>query len=313
MRLFDMHCDTLYECCQRHLPLTENTLQLDLKRGRRYERWAQVFAVWMPDTLRGEAAYAQCCDMLTFAHEAASRQPQTMRIVRDGADFDEAFADGCCAAVLAVEGGAALAGQLGHIDDLAARGVKIITVTWNGSNELGHGSGSGYDEGLTPFGKAAVRRMEEKGILPDVSHLNERGFWDVVETATGPFIASHSVSAAVHPHARNLTDAQFAAIRDRGGVVGLNLCDAHLGGATFEQLERHLDHYLALGGEGTVGFGCDFDGTDLPTGWGGIEVMERIYAYLLHRNYEEALLTRLFFGNCVDFFTSALTRGKAMY
>ena len=256
----------------------------------------------MPDSLRGAAAWDQCRTILEFARAQATLYSDRMRIVRSGQELQDALESGRCAALLSVEGGSALAGSLDPLDTMAEYGVKLFNITWNGSNELGHGSGSGETAGLTPFGKRAVRRMEERGILPDVSHLNEHGFWDVMEIAAGPVIASHSVAAGVHPHHRNLSDAQFVALRERGGLVGLNLCADHLGEQSFEQLERHLDRYLSLGGERTVAFGCDFDGTDLPDDWGGIQVMPRIAEYLRRKNYEEPLLDGLFFGNCYDFF-----------
>ena len=309
MRLFDLHCDTLYECCTGDSYLQKNSCHVDLTRGLRYDAWAQVFAVWMPDTIRGEEAFIQCRTMLEFAHSQAELYHDQMRIICKANELAACESDHRCAAILAVEGGSALAGQLEHIADLANLDVKIITLTWNGSNELGHGSGSGCSDGLLPFGKAAVIEMERLGILPDVSHLNERGFWDVESICTRPFIASHSVSAGVNPHKRNLTDRQFAAIRDRGGLVGLNFCAAQLGGfaqlggvGVFDAVERHLYHYLSLGGERTVAFGCDMDGTDLPSEWDGIAVMQKLYAYLLRKNYEEDCLNRIFFSNCYDFF-----------
>ena len=302
MRLFDLHCDTLYECWRTGERLEANRLHIDLDRGRRFDAWAQVFAVWMPDTIRGEGAWLQCRTILELAHSKAAALSDRMELARSGEEIDRALSAGRCAAILAVEGGSALAGSLEHIRDLAERGVRILTLTWNGENELGFGSGCGEAAGLKPFGRQAMKELARRGIVPDVSHLNERGFWDVAELAEGPFIASHSVSAAVCPHPRNLKDDQFALIRDRGGLVGLNLCGSQLGEQSFQQLERHLEHYLSLGGEHTVAFGCDFDGTDLPEEWGGIQVMERLYDYLCRKNYDAACLDRLFFGNCNDFF-----------
>ena len=107
-------------------------------------------------------------------------------------------------------------------------------------------------------------------------------------------------------------DRQFAEIRDRGGLVGLNFCADQLGEQTFDGIARHLDHYLSLGGEHTVALGCDLDGTSLPDGWGGIEVMERLYEALARQNVAQDVLDRVFFSNCVDFFASALTKGGAM-
>ena len=304
MRLFDLHCDTLYECYTTKQNLLSNRLQLDLLRGLwNREGWVQAFAVWMPDTLRGREAYEQCLRILAFARQQAQLYNEQMLLVQSPEDIRRALASRRCAAILTVEGGSALAGRLEALDTLASAGVKAIAITWNGENELGCGSGSGKDDGLTALGKKAVRRMEELGILPDVSHLNEHGFWDVLEHTDGPVIASHSLSAAVHPHPRNLSDAQFTALVQRGGLVGLNLCAEHLGGQSFERLERHLARYLSLGGERAVAFGCDLDGTSLPPEWEGIAVIDRIYDGLLRKNYKEKFLDRLFFGNCYDFFT----------
>lgn len=307
INLFDLHCDTLYECWKKRDGLLCNSHHVDLERGGRYPQWTQVFAVWLPDSLRGEEARETCFALLDFAHRKAEETPDRIHLVRQGEDLNSTAS---CRAILAVEGGAMLGGRLETIDELAAMDVKIITLTWNNSNELGHGCGSDCHGGLTAFGKAAVDRMEKAGVLPDVSHLNERGFWDVAERAAKPFIASHSVSAAIHKHPRNLTDAQFEALISCGGLVGLNFCEAQLGEQSFACLERHLDHYLSLGGERTVAFGCDFDGTDLPPEWGGIQVMERLYAYFLRRNYPEDCLQRLFFQNARDFFVNTLTTDR---
>ncbi len=313
MKLFDLHCDTLYECVVQGQELYANTLHLDLVRGHRYAPWAQVFAVWTPDTLRGEAAWAACLRVLRFAQEQEERFPDSFSVIRDLAGLDAAFEKGACAGILGLESGAPLNGSLEYLDRCAAEGVRVITLTWNGENELGGGSGCDPEAGLTSFGREAVRRMEKRGIVPDVSHLNRRGFWDTAEQAEGPFIASHSVFSSVHPHPRNLGDEQFREIVRRGGLVGLNLCRDQLGTpvgeSTFDCLRRHLEHGWELGGENTLAIGCDLDGTQLPPEWGGISVMEALYRYLLSKNYEESLLERLFFGNSYDFFRIALTRG----
>ena len=306
MRLFDLHSDTLYECCLHGHELSRNTLHIDWERGGRLDDWLQVFAVWTPDTLRGEAAWRQARHILRYAAHQAAAHPTQMRLVNRREDLQRQH-PGQCGAILALEGAAALAGDVARIDTVASLGVTMITLTWNGENECGYGCLCGQDQGLKPCGREVVRRMEQCGILPDVSHLNRAGFWDVAAIVQGPFVASHSVSAAVHPHPRNLTDDQFDTIRERGGLVGLNLCADQLGKQTFEQIERHLDHFLCRNGERTVAFGCDFDGADLPAEWNGIAVMPALYEYLYRKNYEERTLDRLFFSNCYDFFGKALT------
>lgn len=302
MQLFDLHCDTLYQCYTKNYPLIKNKGHIDLCRAERYEKYVQAFAVWIPDTLRGQDAWEFCRRVLLFARREEERCNHRLHFLCKGETLSNKSPSSPRIGLLAVEGGAALAGDLSHIDELADLGVKYITITWNGANEWGNGCLSPDKSGLTPFGFEALRRCEAAGILPDVSHLNEAGFWDVAETLTGPFLATHSNAAAVCPHPRNLTDEQFAEICRRGGLVGINLCADFLGEQTFSGIERHLYHFWERGGEDTVCFGCDMDGTALPAKWGGLQVMEEVYAYLSRKNYDTALLHKLFFANCREFF-----------
>lgn len=156
--------------------------------------------------------------------------------------------------------------------------------------------------------------MEKRGIVPDVSHLNRRGFWDTAEQAEGPFIASHSVFSSVHPHPRNLGDEQFREIVRRGGLVGLNLCRDQLGTpvgeSTFDWPGAGIWNTAGSWEEKTHWpSAVTWTGPSCRREWGGISVMEALYRYLLSKNYEESLLERLFFGNSYDFFRIALTRG----
>lgn len=308
MHLFDLHCDTLTECEKRGFSLSVNPLQLDLTRGRRYTPWSQVFAVWIPDTLRGNAAFKWCEDCLHRIRAQAASHPTQLTIVTDTILWDEAIINHRCAAILAVESGAAIAGDIRKLSALFRLGVRIVTVTWNGENEWGYGCECDAKSGLKPFGKQAVKEAEQLGIVLDVSHLNERGFWDVAQMTQTPFIASHSVSYAVNEHPRNLKDDQFITIVERGGVVGLNFCKSQLGEQTFDVIHRHLDHFLSLGGERTVAFGGDLDGTTLPPEWNGIAVYEDLWGYLSKKGYKDTLLTQIFFENAAKFVRDALQR-----
>ncbi len=303
MRLFDLHCDTIYECYRKGENLISNSCAVDLRRGECYRPWCQVFAVWISDTVRGELAWQQCTEMLAYATKQASNKlcfPQTV------SQFQAAITADCTIGFLGVEGGAALAGKPDRVAELSNLGVKVITVTWNGSNELGNGCLAKNTGGLTEAGKFAVREMERCGIVPDVSHLNEAGFWDVAAVTKLPFIASHSVSASVTAHPRNLSDKQFCLLRDRGGLAGLTLCADQLGEQSFDCLYRHLDHYLKLGGEESVALGFDLDGTDIPSEWQGIGVYEQFAEYLEKRGVAQMCIDRLFFGNAYRFFMRIL-------
>lgn len=303
MRLFDLHCDTLYECDRQNCELWENALDLDVKRGLALDAFVQVFAAFIPDELRGTAAQDHGLRLLDLAAAQAELYSQLLP-VKSADDLDAAAKTHRCGMLLAVEGGAVLGGELSMVDELARRGVKLLTLTWNGDNELACGCMSGRKEGLSDFGKAALLRMGEVGILPDVSHLNEAGFWDVAETVKGPFLATHSLSAAVCSHPRNLTDAQFDCIRDRGGLVGLNLCTAHLGAGNFAAFERHLAHFLERDGAHTVAMGCDLDGTTLPPEWPGLDTLSALWRQLLQDGFGTETCDRLFYKNAYEFFHS---------
>lgn len=302
MRFFDLHCDTLYEMYSQKCSLYQNNLHIDLQKGSCFSPWYQVFAIWIPDVLRGEKALSFFEDVLGYSKEQEKKNKKYIALVRDKCQADKAVSKGKCAAILAVEGGAVLAGDLENINRMATHGVKVITLTWNESNELGNGCFSKDTGGLTTLGKQAVKIMSKHGIITDVSHLNEAGFWDVADIAEKPFIASHSVSATVNNHPRNLTDKQFAQIRDCGGVVGVNLCKDQLGRLDFETVYHHIAHFCEQSGENTVAIGSDFDGTTLQPPWNNVTVMEQLAGFLLKKGFSYKLVDKIFFENAYNFF-----------
>ena len=304
MRYFDLHCDTITECYARQQPLRANSLHVSLERAAKYRPWAQVFAVWIPDDLRGEQA-AERFDRIydTFRSEM-DRNAQMVRFCRNPEDFDGAVNEGKAAAFLSIEGGAALAGNMQKLADAYDRGVRMITLTWNGRCETGDGCMTKDAGGLTDFGFALVREMQRRRMIVDVSHLSEKGFWDVARTLDGPFVASHSDSAAVCAHPRNLTDAQFAELVRRGGLVGINLFPPFLhpdGKAGIPDILRHVEHFLERGGRETLAVGADFDGADMPEGIAGAGDMETL-AEELAKHYDAQTADRIFFRNAADFF-----------
>ncbi len=306
MRLFDLHCDTLTACYKDGYSLCRNDLHLDLKRGRGYRPWCQVFAVFVPDTVRGAAAYRYARKVLDFAHTQEKLYPQQLAFATHREALQKALSADRCIGILAIEGAAALNGKLENIHKFYKQGVRCITLTWNGSNELGHGCLSACREGLTPFGRSAVREMVRCGIVPDVSHLNEAGFWDVATLTDTPFIASHSVSRAMCNHPRNLTDAQFKELCRRGGLVGINFDVQQLGGDLFEDIYRHIAHFCELDGEGALAIGGDLDGTVLPEERQGVAVYAALAEFLVQKGFDVSFVERFFFQNAFDFFCNTL-------
>ena len=174
--------------------------------------------------------------------------------------------------------------------------VRMISLVWNLPNSLAAPCGS--DEGLTEKGRHFFKRAQALGMLVDVSHVSEKGFWDMIGLAEKPVIASHSDSFAVCPHPRNLTDDQFRAIRDLGGTAGLNLYAPFLTQApraSFDDLRRHLDRFLELDGEGHIALGADLDGCDLlPEGFSGLDDYNRLGDFLKTTGYSDETIQNLF-------------------
>ena len=260
-------------------------------------------AIWVPDEFRNKNAiqlFENCRKKLND-----ELKDTNIKIIYSQDDIIEIESKKGKGVVLTVEGGAVLGGKLENVDYLAKCGVKIMTLTWNGNCELGDGIGVEGAKGLTDFGKSVVAKMEQNGIIVDVSHSSVPMFYDVAELSTRPFCATHSNSKQICPHRRNLTDEQFSIIRDKGGIVGLNLSRGFLredeDKACMLDVLRHAEHFLSLGGEKTLAIGTDFDGTDIPIDMTGIESMNKLYELFLKHNYNEKLLEDIFFNNARNF------------
>ena len=269
--LIDLHCDTLTNC-GRPGAAAADTLNdpdkvLSLSALPQHTHWAQFFAIFTPDELRGQAAM----DWFAASRDSFDRQMDKFsdRVIpcRTAGDMEHAWAEGKTAAFLTVENGSVLAGRMDQVDVMARAGVKAFTLTWNGENEIG--SGHATDHGLSPFGRAVIPALEERRILVDVSHLNDTGFRQVLDIARRPFVATHSNARAVCPHRRNLTDDMIREMAARKCLIGLNYYVSFLsdrGEATPEDLRRHVEHFFELGAGECLALGSDFDGPTCRSG-----------------------------------------------
>lgn len=313
MKYFDLHCDTAYECeCELGgVGLDKGAHHVSLGRGGNIEEWTQIFAIFMPDEdrfgapLRGEAAIAHYERVLAYIKRQQELFHSRIKILTDY-DWDTYIADNDkipCRAIISVEGGSAAAGSLERLERMFTDGVRLMTLTWNADNEIGSGvKGSG--SGLTAFGREAVTHMESLDMIVDVSHLSDAGFYDVAKIAKKPFVASHSCSRALCPHPRNLTDDMFRVIAERGGLVGINFSRGFLcvdENASAEDIMRHCDHFLSLGGEDVLCMGSDFDGTDMPDGITGIESIPALYDMFITHGFGKEITDKIFFENADRF------------
>ncbi len=299
MKVFDLHCDTLFEANKNSSSIISNSYHFSLKKALKYNTYTQVMAVWIPDEYRLENAK----NLVEQCHILLKQELAKCSEFKQITDFSK-LCDNNYNIVFAIEGGAALAGKLENIKKYREMGVRFLTLTWNGANEIGDGIKCENPKGLTEFGKKVIPQLEENGIIIDVSHASEPLFWDTAKLATKPFVATHSNSREICSNMRNLTDEQFKYICKIGGLVGLNFYKFFLaddGDADFSHIQKHLEHFLSLGGENIVALGSDFDGADMPDCIKGAESMADLYEYLLSKNYSEALLEKLFYSNAVEF------------
>ncbi|GHV16742.1 peptidase [Clostridia bacterium] len=287
MFICDAHCDTIERLLNNGEGLAENSGHLDMARARDVGLELQFFAAWIDPKYAPNCA-ERATNIINKYHEECAANMERIAKVRSGADMTR----GKLNAVLTIEGGSALEGDMANLQRFWDMGVRLMTLTWNGSNELSDGAVAldGEDDvrrGLTEFGREVVREMVKMGMIIDVSHLSERGFWDVLEETNGatPIFATHSNCKKLAEHPRNLTDEQIKTIIHTGGFIGLNFYPDFLGEKKKEDITRHAAHFLELGAEDSLGFGADFDGVDcLPNGIEGLESMGD-YARDLEREF----------------------------
>lgn len=312
MNYFDLHCDTIYELSEYGLYRTErgtlyqNDGQLDLRRTQMFSHYAQIFALFCGSkpVETPERAYAIFSHLLQTAQKAFAQSSDILMFCRTGADFLTAQQQGKTAAFLSIEG-AELLQSAEDIKLAIDAGVRIVTLTWNHCSRYGCGAASDNNRGLTAEGLRLAKHLANNGVFLDVSHLSERGFWDLAEHISSPIIATHSNSKTICPHVRNLTDAQFKEIISRGGLVGINLYVPFLTKhrhAACEDAVRHIEHFCELGGEYSLCIGADWDGCDrFPEGIHDITGIELLAEALARHGYSDTQIQNLMYDNAKRF------------
>ena len=233
-----------------------------------------------------------------------------VRVCRTAGDIERCLADDVLAAVLHIEGAEAIDANFEVLDVLHAAGLRSLGPVWSRPNAFGHGvpfrcpSSPDTGPGLTDLGKALVGACNRLRILIDLSHLNEKGFWDVAAISNAPLVATHSNAHAISPHSRNLTDRQLAAIGKSGGLVGVNFAASFLRpdgrqdkDTPAELIVQHIAHLLEHAGEDSVGFGSDFDGALIPAELGNAARLQNLVAAMRTRGFGEPLIEKVCFRN----------------
>ena len=307
----------------------EDKGHLDLPRAQQGGFAGGLFAIFVPSPRRKNSADTETpgadqsppsVDSTTAQHVVFAmasllyrieRQSQgRVRVCRNVGDIESCLADDVLAAVLHIEGAEAIDANFELLDVLYAAGLRSLGPVWSRPNAFGNGvpfrcpSSPDTGPGLTDLGKELVRACNRLRILIDLSHLNERGFWDVAAISNAPLVATHSNAHAISPHSRNLTDQQLAAIRQSGGLVGVNFASSFLRpdgrqdkDTPLDLMIRHIEHMLEHAGEDGVGLGSDFDGATIPAELGDAAGLQNLVQAMRKRGFGEPLIEKLCFRN----------------
>ena len=277
MKFIDLHCDTLMRGASEalkgnHYPLAKNDGHIDIDKMRRGVAMAQFFACFIPtyDAKREYLLDLSEQDVFDAEYAYFKRELELNKDdLAQACNADEIIANdkaGKISGILAIEDGVIVDGKMENLDKFFSLGVRLITLTWNFENCFGFPNKQPdfMPLGLKPFGIEAIKYMNDIGMIIDVSHLSDGGFWDVVKHTKKPFVASHSCARALCNHTRCLTDEMLKALGDTGGVCGINFCSPFIEeGSSYTSIEnvvRHMRRIADKAGLAALAFGSDFDG-----------------------------------------------------
>lgn len=301
--VFDLHCDTSDELSGlgsgKVSQLRENKLHIDLQRAGQLPGYAQCFACFTTVTDRCDPVDA-FEKKLASIHRELARNEDLIRQAYTAQEIDENRKNGIMSAVLTIEGPAGFGFDPELLWDLYQVGFRISSLGWNEHNPLtgSHVTGGG----LSDLGREYVKEAQRLGMIIDVSHISDEGFWDIMDVTDAPIVATHSNCRALCSVSRNLTDDMFLAICRTGGVAGINLYPVFLGPqATVDTVCDHVIHFLELEPSGKhIALGGDLDGIDtLPNGFCGIQDYPKLAQRLLERGLTESLVYDIFWNNAL--------------
>ena len=322
MQIIDMHCDTILRLLNEpSKSLRENDLHLDLYKMQKGDYLLQNFAmfVMLKDT---EDPMYECQRLIARYYKEIEANSDLIAPVFTYADIERNIANNKMSAMLTLEEGAVVHNDISLLSLYHKLGVRMITLTWNFANGIGHPNFTyGLDldryemlrhtntsDGLTDFGIEYIKEMERLGIIIDVSHLGDAGFYDVVKYSTKPFVASHSNARSLCGVARNLTDDMIVKIAQKGGVIGLNYCEDFLsddGIGTIDKIVAHAKHIIDIGGTDVLGLGSDFDGIDERRDLNCASEMPMLIA-ALKEVYSQDVIDKICHGNVLRVYRNIL-------
>ena len=280
MSYIDLHCDTIMALCQAKDKyfLKDAPIQINVDKLMKGDCYLQCFAMFVP--FKVDNPFEICMNMIDRYYEELKVNEAYILPAYSYSDIIKNKENGKMSALLTIEEGGVTKGNLAFLRDFYRLGVRMICLNWNFINGIGHPNFT-YEkdkkpdfktpntvDGLTEFGFEMVKEMNKLGMIVDVSHLSDKGFWDVINTTNAPIVASHSNARGACNHVRNLTDEMIIALHKNGGVMGMNYCasflneDEEVGKNTIDEVIRHMKYIKNLVGVDVIALGSDFDGID---------------------------------------------------
>lgn len=303
--VFDLHCDTALALLGENMrgsgSLRSNQHHIDLERASHFPGYAQCFACFTTTEMASEVPAVECFEreLATILREV-EKNSDMIQIAYNGKDIRTHADNGLMSAILTIEGPAGFGFDPQLLGDLYQVGFRMTTLGWNEINPLTGSQATGG--GLTELGREYVRNAQRLGMIVDVSHISDEGFYDIMDITTAPVIASHSNSRAVWDHKRNITDDMFLQICKTGGTVGINQYADFVGSApSVDTLCDHILHFLTLDPTGKhISLGGDLDGCDtLCDGISGVESYPLLAQKLADRGVEESTIRDIFWNNAI--------------
>lgn len=265
MKVVDLHCDVLEKLAR----FEDANFRNDSRIYSNFERLKagnvkiQVFAIFIHPDIPQEQKFQEVLRQIEAFNKCVLKEPEMVHI-KDWKQIDE-LEEGQIGAVLSLEGCDAIDDDLEKLKIILDAGVKIVGLTWNCENKVGYGTSEDATKGIKPFGKKVIELLNERDIIIDVAHLNERGFYELLPLAK-KVIASHCNSRTLCDHPRNLTDEQVKMLVEKGGRIHVvfypPFIEKEKKTTTIEKLVEHIKYLANLVGVEHIGFGSDFDGMD---------------------------------------------------
>ena len=259
--IVDCHCDTLEKMLDENSTLENTNYEFNIIEAQKLVPYVQCLATFVDSKYNNLHKRAE--NMINKFYDDYNKLQDKITLVKEKSDFQKIIDNNLLGVILTIENGSAIGGDLKNIEKLYEYGIKIMSITWNTDNELGCGSETKNDTGLTKLGEEYVKKLEEKSILIDVSHASKNTFYDVAKIVKKPIIATHSCVEKLCKHERNLSDEQIKIIAKMGGVIGVCFSSQFLTDkevATSDDIIKHIDYIVNLVGIDYVCLGSDFDG-----------------------------------------------------